>query len=168
MPRKCRPCDRPLITCWKCGEFGYLYSSSLEKKPLEVWPPPALSAPLVKYVMSISPLMGILTTGIGVVKPPVWSDMLPPFHKKQLPAGKVGIAGRWKTRGKLRTTRPQFPETPTSNDTHSPFPATISKADDLASYAEKLRTMKIRYEPSFEEKEKLEQRKAALNSKRRQ
>lgn len=44
-----------------------------------------------------------------------------------------------KTKEKLQEAEPLYPEAPTGKDTNSHTPATISKDDDPASYAEKIR-----------------------------
>lgn len=54
-----------------------------------------------------------------------------------------------KTRGKLWKAGPQSSEAPTGKDTHNPSP---SKCYDPASCGDKMRAMKIMYEPIFEKK----------------
>lgn len=59
-------------------------------------------------------------------------------------------------------------ETSAPGSLHCPTHSTSSKGDEPDSYVDKVRAMKLRYEPSFEKKEKLEQLKEALNIKRSQ
>lgn len=71
-------------TCWKCGVTGYF--SSRKNKTFGVMPPPDPNPPLVNSVIYVSPEMGMLKIGTGVVKAIFVSDARPPFPEKTSPA----------------------------------------------------------------------------------
>lgn len=100
--------------------------------------------------------MGMPTIGTGVLKLPVGSNTRPPFPVKPFLAacGEEEWLVVDKSRGKLRTAEPQSPEVPMGKDTHSPTTSTSSKGDDSASYTDKMRAMKIKYERNFEKEKR--------------
>lgn len=128
--------------------------------------------PLVEFVQSVSPVVGMPATRTDVENSPVGSNSQPPFPEKPLPATSVireKGEGEWqvvgKAKGKTQAAEPR-PTLKTANDTNSPTPSTSAKGDSPASYSEKLREKMIRYEPSFEKKEKLQLLKESLKTKR--
>lgn len=55
-------------TCWKCSKTGHLIPSYPENKTSGVCSPANQNLPLVDTGKSVTPVVGMLVAGIGVVK----------------------------------------------------------------------------------------------------